>query len=470
MGCREVLTLGHGVVLGLGEDSRVVMAVAPEGGTVFVLGNARWPQVNATRGTRREDLGMKRGVWVGFCTLLWACRIGVAFAQEVEGNWPQWHGPNRDGVSDETGLLSSWPEGGPKVLWRAPLGEGYSGMSIVGGRVYTMYARDDDEFAVCLDASDGWEIWRFRTGSMWKNDQGDGSRSTPTIQGGSAYVLAAEGKLYALDALDGTKKWSRDFVAEFGSTVPGWGYSASPLIADDLVLVEVGGKGDQSIVAFDKTDGQTVWAAHSDEAAYSSPITIDFGGWRQAIFLTSGHLLSVSPADGRIYWTYPWPEGPEALNICTPRFIPDDKVFISTWYDEGSVLLRMKETEGGLEVEEVWKSRVMKNQFNSPVLRDGYLYGFDNAFLTCIEASTGEERWVSRGFGKGSLILAADHLVVLGDSGELALVEATPTGFVQKASAPVLQGKCWTVPALAGGRLYVRNQEEMLSLEMKDES
>ena len=390
--------------------------------------------------------------------------LNAEVADNSKADWPQWRGPNRDGISSETGFLKSWPKEGPKVLWRIPFGEGYSGISIAQGKIYTMFAEGDDEFVICLDTSDGKEIWRFRSGAKFTEQRGDGPRSMPTVHGDSVFALGAAGTLYALNARNGTKLWAHNFVEEFNSTIPTWGFSSSPLIEGNLLIVEVGGKDEKAIGAFDKRSGDVVWTNHTDEVGYSSPIPIDFGGVRQIIFLTSKTLLSLAPEDGQIYWKYPWPEG---INIATPIFIPDDKIFISASYDKGAVLLRMIADEDEIEIKEVWKSRVMKNHFNSSVLQGNYLYGFDNAILTCIEVNTGEEQWRQRGFGKGSLLLAEGYLIILGEGGKLALAEAAPSEYKEKALFQLFDDKCWTVPTLAGGKLYLRNQKEMVCLDLR---
>ena len=256
--------------------------------------------------------------------------VGAVLSAKADNHstaeWAQWRGPNRDGISSETGFLKNWSPEGPKVLWQIPLGDGYSGISIAHGKIYTMFAENNDEFVICLDASDGMEVWRFRSGTKFTEQRGDGPRSMPTVDGNSVFALAATGKLYALDAHNGTKLWSHNFVEEFDSNIPTWGFSSSPLIEGNLVLVEAGGKDEKAIVAFDKKSGDVIWTNHTDAVGYSSPIPIDFGGVRQIIFLTSKTLLSVAPENGQIYWKYSWPEG---INIATPIFVPDDKIFIS---------------------------------------------------------------------------------------------------------------------------------------------
>ena len=406
------------------------------------------------------------------------CGVSTVTATE----WPQWRGLNRDGVSNEVGLLKEWSSEVPKVLWKIPLGEGFSGISVSQGRVYTMFSKGNDEFIVCLNATDGEEIWRFRSDKNYHEGQGgNGPRATPTIDGDLLFTISAHGKLYALNATSGQEIWSHDLQQKFGSKMPRWGFSTSPLVEGELLLVEVGGKGKKSIVAFNKNSGDVIWSSHKDKLGYSSPIAITVKGVRQIICFTGTKLVSVSPTDGSIYWQYPWKTGYD-VNAATPVFIPPDKVFISSGYDKGAAVLQMRvflspdddraateqisENRGIVRIKEIWKNRKMKNQFASSVLHENYLYGFDNSILKCIEADTGEEQWKTRGFGKGTVILADGHLIILSDRGKLGLAEATPAGYIEKATAKVLSGLCWTVPTLANGKLYARNEEEMICLDI----
>ena len=396
-------------------------------------------------------------------------------------DWPQWRGPDKDGISRETGLLKEWHDGGPQVLWRVSLGEGFSGISVVGGRVYTMFSKGDDEFVVCLNASNGEEIWRFRSDSNYIESMGgNGPRATPTIDGEYLYTVTAQGKLYALNMSDGAEVWSHDLQAEFGSKMPRWGICTSPLVEGSLLLVEVGGKDGKSIVAFDKTNGDVVWSSHTDILGYSSPIAVTIGGIRQLIVFTGTQLVSVSPENGQLYWTFPW-QTEYDVNAATPVFIPPDKIFISSGYGKGAAVVQVRVVaapessaeendaeKNGVEISvvEIWKNEKMKNHFATSVLHGNYLYGFDNAILKCIDANTGSEKWKTRGYGKGTLMLADDHLIILSDRGKLGLAEATPSVYNEVASAEVLNGLCWTVPTLANGRLYARNEKEMVCLNM----
>ncbi len=388
---------------------------------------------------------------------------GIAFlaasTAAAAGDWPQFRGPQRDGVSSEQGLAREWPAEGPKALWRAQLGPGFSGISVVAGRAYTMFGVEADEFAACFDAATGQEIWRVRTDSQYKDSFGDGPRSTPTVDGERVFVLGARGKLHALATASGERVWLRDFVAEFGSTVPRWGFSTSPLVEGDLLLVEVGGADGSGIVAFDKRTGKEAWRSGSDQAAYAAPIAVTIGSSRQAVFFTSRHLVGLAPGDGALLWKQPWTTSYD-VNASTPVFIPPDKLFVSSGYDVGAALYRVT----GSGVEQLWRNREMKNKFSSSVLRDRHLYGFDEGTLKCISAESGETKWRARGFGHGSLILADGHLLVLGDEGTLAMIEATAGEYLEKARAKIFSGKTWTVPTLADGKLYLRNEKELLSL------
>ena len=410
---------------------------------------------------------MKRIAEILIMGLLLCSGVSVAGASD----WPQWRGPNRDGVSPQTGLLKEWPDGGPQVLWRVPLGEGFSGISVARGGVYTMFSEGNDEFVICLDASNGEEVWRFRADSTYhEHEGGSGPRATPTIDGEFLFTVSAQGKLYALSSVNGEKIWSYDLIKDFRSHMPRWGFSSSPLVEGDLLLVEVGGNNGKFIVAFDKTNGDVLWSSHTDKLGYASPIAVTIGGVRQLIVFAGLQLLSVSIDNGEVLWSYPWRTGRFDVHAATPIFIAPDKIYISSGYGSGAAVVQVKATNGGekspIEVEEVWRNRKFQNRLSTSVLHGNHLYGFHNTILKCIDARTGTEKWKTRGFGEGTLILAEGHLIILGDGGKLGLVEATPGAYREVASAEVLSGLCWTVPALANGRLYARNEKEMVCLNM----
>lgn len=379
----------------------------------------------------------------------------------LAADWPQFRGPNRDGVSRETGLLKSWPAGGPKVLWKTPVGEGFSHVVVAGNRLITLYGQGGSEHAVALDAATGKQLWKVAIDRKYTSDMGNGPRSTPTVDGNMVYVLSANAKLAALNVANGKTVWEHDLQDGFDAKIPGWGASTSPLVEGNLLLVDVGGSGGKSLVAFDKKTGKTVWASQSDKAGYSAPIAVTVGNVRQVIFFTGTSVVAVAPANGKVFWRVPWRTDWD-VNAAAPIFVAPDKLFISSGYGVGATLFRLK---AGGPPEEIWKSRGMKNQFSSSVLHKGVIYGFDDTTFKAIDAATGKDRWRQRGFGHGSLILADGHLAVLSDRGKLALVEATPDAYKEKGSVDILSGKCWTAPTLANGKLYVRNEEQLVALD-----
>ncbi len=411
-----------------------------------------------------------------YCILLFAS--AHAFAQQRKKtpppkpaeaapvyDWPQWRGPNRDGISSETGLLKTWPTTGPKILWRAGSGEGYSGIVISQGRGFTSFGAGSNEVTVAFEASTGKELWRVTLDAKLSDDQGDGPRSTPTVDGDLVFALSGNGRLAALNVKDGKKIWEHNLRAEYGGRVPRWGVSTTPLVEGNMLIVDVGGKSGHSVMAFNKATGAVIWKSETDVPGYSAPIAINFNNARKILAFTGTALVGLAASDGRALWRYTW-ETEYDVNAATPIFIAPDKVFISSNYGKGSALLQMQTNNGSASVREVWKSRDMKNHFSSSVLYQNHLYGFDNAFLTCLDLATGKAKWQQRGFQKGSLLLADGHLIVLGEQGNLALVEASPAAYQEKASVQILKGRCWTMPTLANGKLYLRNQSEMLCLDM----
>jgi outer membrane protein assembly factor BamB len=380
-------------------------------------------------------------------------------------DWPQFRGVNRDGVSGETGLARTWPAEGPRLVWKRAIGEGYAGISVVGDRLYTMDSDGTTEYVLALEAATGKEVWRVPAGAKLVDSMGNGPRTTPTVDGGTVYAMGSHGRLLALKAADGTKVWEVDLPQAFGAKRPNWGYSGSPLIDGELLILEVGGKENRGVVAFEKATGKVRWGALDGDPAYSSPVVMTIGGVKQYVVprRAGSQTVALRP-DGSVLWTHP---GPFSV-IASALFIPPDKVYVSGGDDAGAVLMRIKTAGGKATVEELWKTRTMKNHFNNAVLVGDHLYGFDNATFKSLSVATGEETWASRGLGKGSLLVAdEDLLVVLSDRGTLLLVEATPAAYTELARFQAMEGKAWTAPTLANGRLYLRDEDEILALEMK---
>jgi outer membrane protein assembly factor BamB len=390
--------------------------------------------------------------------------LAGATAPEASGEWPQLRGPRGDGVSSDTGLLPSWTGGAPREIWRRPIGEGYSSVAVSGDRLYTMGLDGEQEAVFCLRLADGGLVWRTSIAPKFTEEFGNGPRSTPAVDGERVYALSATGKLAALSTRDGGEVWKRDLVAEMGSRVPMRGYAPSPVLDGGLLLLEVGGGKGKSIVAFDPATGKEKWAALDARPGYSTPIVVTIDGVRQFVFAHTGgaDVVALRP-DGTVHWKYSWPNGPIAM----PVFVPPNRIFVSTANDVGGVLIEVGEAEGKATVKEVWSSREMKNHFNTTVYHQGHLYGFDNATFKALDVATGKTKWAQRGFGKGSLVLADGRLLVLSDRGVLALVEATPEAYHELGRVQALTGKAWTSPSVAGGRIFLRDQDEIVAYDLR---
>ncbi len=388
-------------------------------------------------------------------------------ADTLAGAWPQYRGPARDGRSTETGLLDTWPDGGPREIWRVPIGPAFSGVSVVGERLYTMASDTSQELALSFDVRTGKEVWRTAVGPQFEESFGNGPRSTPTVDGDRLYVLTSHGVVVALSTATGEEAWRVDFGSEFGVQVPRRGFSESPLVTGDLVVVSPGAGNGKSVAAFDKRTGLLRWTVGSDPAGYSSPVAIDFRDQRQLVLLSPSHAMGLSTS-GDLLWRHEFAPG-ISVKPAMPLLVGSDLLFFSASYDIGGLALRLQQSGDQVRVQELWQDRVMRNHFNTSVAVDGYLYGFDNATLRCVEAETGRSVWAKRGgMGKGSLIYAEGHLIVLTETGRLLLVEASAEGFTEKGRGQVLEGRSWTLPSLADGRLYVRNLEEMVCLDLSD--
>jgi outer membrane protein assembly factor BamB len=345
-----------------------------------------------------------------------------------------------------------------------PVGEGYSGIVAAGGRGYSMDTDGREEFVCARRAADGREIWRRRTGgSPRDNYGGHGPRSTPLVDGDEVLVVSAGGTLFVLGAADGSIRWTRDLAHELGWRPPAEGTSSSPLVREGRIYILNGGGQGRGLAALERATGRTVWTSQDDRTSYSSPIFWSFRGAPQVLFLTGARLVSVSPATGAPLWSYEW-RTYDRVNVATPIRVGDDGVFISSGYDQGAAILGLERTPRGIEARERWRNREMKNHFNNSVHHEGVLFGFDNAILKALSATTGETLWRERGFGKGSVVLAAGHMILLSDRGELALAEARRDALVVKRREQVLDGRTWTPPTVAFGRLFLRSREEMVCL------
>jgi outer membrane protein assembly factor BamB len=386
---------------------------------------------------------------------------------QTNGEWPQWRGANRDGISNETGLLKQWPEGGPALVWKAKgAGFGYSSFSISRGRLYTMGLRGEREFIIAFDTVTGKEVWATPHGSAYRNDRGDGPRGTPTIDGDKIYALGGDGDLSCLDLKSGRIAWTMNILKKFGGSNLRWGISESPLIIGEKLLVNAGGPG-ASIVALNKQDGSVIWKSQSDKAGYSSAIQIEAEGKSQVVFFTNTRVVGLSLADGGLLWEYPRAAN-NVANASTP-IARGNRVFMASDYGTGGGLVEIKSGAKGVTAEEIYFTKDMRTHHSTAVLVGDYLYGFSSSILTAMRFDTGEVAWKDRSVGKSSLVYADGHLYCLSENGVVGLVEATPEGYREKGRFNIPQENLptWAHPVVAGGRLYLRDQDTIYAYDVR---
>lgn len=383
--------------------------------------------------------------------------------------WPGYRGARRDGKSDETGLLQSWPEGGPPVIWRKPVGLGWGSFAIGLGRAYTIEQRRENEVLACYDFETGAELWNHAwKASFVEQAGGEGPRSTPTLDGDRVYVLGAEGDFSCLNALSGEKIWGVNILKDFGDENLHWGMSASPLVVGEKVLVTAGGGPNRpGLHAYDKMTGKLIYSAVKQRHSYASLMLVNLAGREQLLDFSGDFINGVDPATGEILWTHDW-EMMNDVNAGQPIVTGAERVFISSGYGKGATLLEVKSApDGKLAVSDLWKNLNMKNKFASSILHEGHIYGLDEGILACVDVEKGKRIWKGGRYHHGQMIYADGSLIVVTEEGALALVKAAPDAFTEFSTCEALDGKTWNNPALAGGRLLVRNDKEMICFDLR---
>lgn len=395
--------------------------------------------------------------------------------KETARDWPQILGPDRNGISGESGLMTGWPKDGPPELWRVAGGVGMSGLAISGGRLFTMVQKAERQWIVCLDAKTGKEIWETDLAPEYRNAMGDGPRGTPAVAGDVVYTFTGEGILAALKTADGSLVWKKDLVKELEGTIADYGMACSPLVVDGRVIVTVGAP-QATVVALDGKTGETAWTSGAESpAGYSSPAILKIAGREQLVVFHGAGGFGLDPATGKKFWDHAY-ETNFNCNIATPLAV-DGGIFLSAGENHGSVLLSLKPRDGKFEVGEVWSSQgaksVLRNEWQTSILMDGYLYGFDNVggagpitHFTCIDAKNGARKWQQVRFGKGNLIAADGKLFLSTMQGELIVVKANPSKYEELGRKTVV-GKTRQAPALAGGLLYLRDDREIVCLDVR---
>ncbi len=391
--------------------------------------------------------------------------LGMVLAAAAQAaDWPQWRGPDRTGVSQETDWNKDW-SGRPRQLWKKNVGVGASTVSVVDGRLYTMGNVKDTDVVWCLDARSGKELWKHAYACKLDKRQFEGgTASTPTVSGGKVYTLSHEGHLFCLDAVKGKVLWSKHLVKDFGGKRPQWGYACSPLIVDQKLIVDAGSKSKGTTLALNKDTGALIWgSSNRDDAAYASHITLQYKGRPAVVGMSAKHVNILDLKNGRELARLSW-ETSYDVNASTPILVDDKHLFVSSGYSTGGGLVDMS----GSALRKVWHSRDMKSKFNTAVLHEGHLYGVDNYDLTCLRVKDGKTMWtVKRKIGQGNVLLADGHLIVLAEHGEVMVAPASPKEFKPISRAQVVRRKAWVVPVLANGVIYCRNNNgDLVALDV----
>jgi outer membrane protein assembly factor BamB len=380
--------------------------------------------------------------------------------------WTDFRGPQRDGAYRQRPISTAWPSDGLKPIWKQPIGGGYASFVIARGRAFTIEQRADQEVVAAYDVTTGRELWTNTwTATFAENMGGDGPRATPAWADGRVYALGGKGELRVIDDENGRAIWRTNILEDAGAPNLEWGMAASPLIVDNAVVVLPGGSGGRSIAAYDRVTGKRLWSVLDDRQSYSSPMLATIADVRQIVVFSAARLMGLAPASGALLWEYPW-KTPYDVNASQPLVVGDNRVFLSTGYSTGAAMIELTPSGDKLAVREVWRTNRMKNQFTSSVFHDGYIYGLDESILACIDAATGELKWKGGRYGYGQTMMASGHVIVLMESGELALVRATPERHVEVARSPAIEGKTWNHPAMSDGVLLVRNASEMAAFDL----
>ena len=369
-------------------------------------------------------------------------------AAEPAGEWHFYRGPSRDGVIKE-GI--GWPAGGPKQVWKAKIGEGYSSMSVSNGKVYATGNDGTQDTVWCLDGETGNVVWQqsYPCGT----DKGyPGPRATPTIDGDKVYTFSRKGQLNCYDAAKGTPVWSTQVAKEAGGKAPGWDFASSPFISGNVLYLSVGTNG----CAVDKTSGKVLWKSGADAAGYAVPVPYDIGGGKFALAIFNGNALNgVNAETGAVQWTLPWTTK-YGVNSIDPLFI-GNKAFLTSDYDYGCALIQVD----GTAVKTLWQNKSISCHTSNPVHIKGFVYGFDGnqgspGSLKCVDLSNGAVKWTKGPF-MGTLLTDGSKLLILNVKGELIVAEADSSAYKELARAQILGGQCWTLPVLTNGKLYARN-------------
>jgi outer membrane protein assembly factor BamB len=390
------------------------------------------------------------------------------------GDWPGFRGQNRDGNVPDVRIATDWNDTPPKSLWRRRIGPAWSSVAVVGVRLFTHEQLGQEEAVVCLDATNGRTLWSHRDAARHEDGQGEvGPRATPAFADGRIFALGATGILNCLDAVSGDLRWSHDITVDAGTKVPVWGFSSSPLVAGELVVVFAGSESSESqktLLAYHVGSGELAWAAAAGKTSYSSAQLASFAGSTQLLFVSDGGLFAFDPSNGAVLWRHPTSSVSFGIpRAVQPHSVGANGILFDAGADVGTALVNLRPGAGTENIEELWVSRQLKPSFNDFVIHDGAVYGFDSRVFACLDLETGKRRWGGGRYGSGQVLLLADQplLVVVTEEGELVIVAADPDQHHELGRFQAIDGKTWNHPVIAHGRLYIRNAKELACFELR---
>ncbi|MFL2908973.1 MAG: PQQ-binding-like beta-propeller repeat protein [Limisphaerales bacterium] len=390
-------------------------------------------------------------------------------------SFSQFLGTNRDCKITGSELATDWVKNPPKQLWRQAIGAAWSGFSISGYRAITQEQREENESVTCYHIETGEVLWITENSGHYNTAiAGEGPRATPTIVKNKVFALGAEGALSCLDLENGKKIWQRNLVsdAELDSNEPidqtgaskprnkskEWGFSSSPLVIDDKVIVSAGGENGKSLIAYDIYNGNPIWKGGSSPAGYSSAISFSINKERQILIFNHDGLSAHSPENGKVLWTFPW--ATSTPHVAVPLIVSENQLLVSLGYGNGSKLIELSQQDGNYSAKELWHSRRMKAKFTNLIFHNNHVFGLDDGIFSCMEMEKGRPKWKDGRYGHGQILLRNNHILVMAENGELIMLDANPERHIERTRFSALNGKTWNPPALAGEYLLVRNHRE----------
>jgi outer membrane protein assembly factor BamB len=386
--------------------------------------------------------------------------------------WTQWGGPHRNFQTEASGIKDTWPAAGPRVMWKRPLGEGYSGTSVENGVLYTMYGKPREEVVLAADAESGKTLWEHSTAMTFQSDapeMGNGPYSTPLIVGTRLFTTGVDGRLQCLDKKSGKVLWTQQLWTDHQGSRLAYGYASSPIAFRETVVVPVGGRG-KSIMAFQQADGKIAWSRHDFGNVYSSPILIDVGGLEQLALVMDGAIVGVNPHNGDLQWQAPF-RADYSIAVATPLWGPDNLMFVSAEYNAGAKVLELRRSGQQTSATELWSSNRLRLHHGN-AMRVGEAIYFSSggkgsqAILSAVDARSGKILWQERSIEKATFVWADRKLITLDQAGTLMIAYPSPQGFKIAAKADMLTSLSWTPPALVGTRLYLRDRKTLMAVDL----